>query len=390
MRLTIVFLSLLVVIGSGVPVDALNPGTDVLVPAAARAGVWVTDLYVMNPGEAAIDGSVFWLVRGQANTNPISVPFSLSPGETLVMTDILKEDFGLNSGAGAFRVTADTEVVVNSRIFSSDGTQTFGQGFEGVPVEAAITQGSRSDIVGLSYVNQVFRTNFYALAGAEGASMTLALLDPAGDELATGSLDLEAYEPYLKKINQVLPSGTFDQGTLRVTVTAGSVVVGASKVDEKSTDPTTLESSTSLGSKNSVDGTYEFSLTDSEGFAAGGNIVITNGIVETITGTYGNWDKDEDADTAADCPLVFRWGLDFPATAVSEMSAGVTFTDSYLSTGSGEMAWTVHFVVEDGLTLSGSVTAVGSSFPSSGDPNMDESGCNGDFPVLALVGGKTN
>jgi hypothetical protein len=377
-------------IGSVLSVEALNPGTDVLVPAAGRGGSWVTDLYVMNPGDAAVDGSVFWLVRGQANSNPISVPFSLEPGETLVMTDVLKEDFGLNLAFGAFRVTADAEVVVNSRIFSSEGGETFGQGFEGVPVEAATTSGQTSNIVGLSHVDQVFRTNFYALAGAEGASMTLSLHDPNGIPKAAGTLDLEAYMPYLKKINQVLASGDFEEGTLRVTVTAGSVVVGASKVDELSTDPTTLESSTPLGAKASIDGTYEFTLTDTEGFASGGDIVISGGVVQTINGTFGNWDKDSDTNGEADCPLVFRWGLGFPATAVTDMADGVNFTDSYTATGSGEMAWAVEFVVTDGLNISGTVTAAGTEFPSSADPNLDESGCNGAFPVLTLAGGKVD
>ncbi len=390
MRLSILCLCLVMSIGSVLPVEALNPGTDVLVPAAGRGGSWVTDLYVLNPGNAAVDGSVFWLVRGQANTDPISVPFSLQPGETLVMTDVLKDDFGLNQAFGAFRVVADTEVVVNSRIFSAEEGMTFGQGFEGVPVEAATTTGRTADIVGLSHVNQLFKTNFYALAGAEGVSMLLNLLDPDGLQLATGTLDLDAYEPYLKKINQVLPSGDFDQGTLRVTVTAGSVVVGASKVDELSTDPTTLESSTPLGAKVSVDGTYEFTLTDSEGFAAGGDIVILDGVVQTITGTFANWDKDEDSNGEADCPLVFRWGLDFPVTAVSDMADGVDFTDSYTATGSGEMAWTVEFVVTEGLSISGTVAAAGTDFPSSADPSLDESGCNGTFPVLTLNGGKVD
>ena len=388
MRHSILCLCLVMLIGSVLPVAALNPGTDVLVPAAGRGGSWVTDLYVMNPGVVAVDGSVFWLVRGRANTNPVSVPFSLQPGETLVMADVLSEDFGLNQGFGAFRVVAGAEVVVNSRIYSAKEGETFGQGFEGVPVEAATTIGQTSDIVGLSHVNQTFKTNFYALAGAQGASMTLSLLDPEGLQIATGALELEAYEPYLKKINQVLPSGDFDEGTLRVTVTAGSVVVGASKVDELSTDPTTLESSTSMGSKASVDGTYEFTLTDTEGYAAGGNIVISGGVVQAINGTFANWDKDEDSDGEADCPLVFRWGLSFPVTPVADMADGVTFTDSYTATGSGEMAWTVEFVVVDGLEISGTITAAGTGFPSSGDPNLDESGCNGTFPVLTLSGGK--
>lgn len=390
MRRTILCICFVVLIGSSLQVEALNPGSDILVPAAARAGSWITDLYVMNPGEATVDGSIFWLERGQANSDPISIGFSLAPGETLVMPDVLAEDFGMNQAAGAFRVTADADVVVNSRIYSSDGEQTFGQGFEGVPVAAATTAGLTADIVGMSNVNQVFRTNFYALAGAEGASMTLNLLDPDGVQLATGTLVLGAYEPYLKKITQVIPSGNFEEGTLRVSVIDGLAVVGASKVDELSTDPTTLESSTPLGAKASIDGTYEFTLTDTEGYAAGGKIIVSGGVVETISGTFANWDKDEDSNGEADCQLFFQWGLGFPTTTVEEMADGVSFTDSYVSTGSGEMAWTVDFIVEAGLSLSGSVSAVGTEFPSSSDPIVDESGCNGTYPVLTLQGGKVD
>lgn len=394
MRRSMLVLTLFILIGSIAPVSALNPGSDILVPAAARVpipaldGDWVTDLFVMNPGEVAVNGSIFWLVRGQANPNPISVSFTLQPGETMVMADVLSEDFGLNQAAGAFRVVADTEVVVNSRIYFSTGDMTFGQGFEGVPAEAATVSGQTSDIVGLSHVNQIFRTNFYALAGADGASLTLNLYDPDGVLVATGTLDLAAYEPFLKKINQALPSGDFAEGTLRVTVTAGSAVVGASKVDEASGDPTTLESSIPLGAKASVDGTYEFTLTDGEGFSSGGDIVISDGIVQEINGTYLNWDKDNDGE--ADCPLVFQWGLGFPATPVDEMTDGVSFTNDYTAMGSGEMAWTIKFDLTNGLTLSGEVTADGSEFPSSADPAVDESGCNGLFPRMLLKGGKVD
>lgn len=396
MRHSILLIVLVILIGSIAPVSALNPGMDILVPAAARVpvpaqeGDWVTDLFVMNPGEVAADGSIFWLVRGQANLDPISVSFSLQPGETMVMADVLREDFGFNQASGAFRVVADSEVVVNSRIYFSTGDKTFGQGFEGVPVEAATMSGQTSDIVGLSHVNQIFRTNFYALAGAEGASLTLNLYDPDGLSVANGTMYLAAYEPYLKKINQALPTGDFNEGTLRVTVTAGSAAVGASKVDEASGDPTTLESSVPFGAKASADGTYEFTLTDGEGFSAGGDIVISDGVVQTINGTFVNWDKDVDADGEADCPMIFKWGPGFPATPVGEMADGVSFTNDYAMTGSGEMDWTVEFDLTDGLTLSGMVTATGSDFPSSADPLVDESGCNGVFPTLTLQGGKTD
>ncbi|RLE26772.1 MAG: hypothetical protein DRJ61_18145, partial [Acidobacteria bacterium] len=74
MRRSIFCLCVVMLIGLVLPIEALNPGTDVLVPAAGRGGSWVTDLYVMNPGEVAVDGSVLWLIRDQANIDPMFVP----------------------------------------------------------------------------------------------------------------------------------------------------------------------------------------------------------------------------------------------------------------------------------------------------------------------------
>jgi len=389
MKRVVPFLSCVVLLAGVGAVNALSPASDVLVPAAGRGGAWVTDLYVMNPGTETVTGTIYWLVRGRANPNPVSVPFSLGPGQTQVMNDVIQEDFGISSGSGAFRVTADSEVVVNSRIFATEGDTTFGQGFEGVPAAAATQAGQTTSIVGLSQVAGAFRTNFYALAGADGASMVVSLLDPDGDELATNTLELEAYEPFLKRINQTVPTDDFADGSLQVSVTAGSAVVGASKVDEMSTDPTTLESSAPLGIQG-VDGTYEFKLADSEGFAAGGDIVVEGGQVVALNGTYANWDKDVDGNSDADCPLLFRWGPGLPETDVADFADGVTFSDSYEASGSGELTWTLEFNIEQGLTVTGTLSASGSGFPSAVDPAEDQSGCNGEFPALVLTGGKVD
>jgi hypothetical protein len=174
----------------------------------------------------------------------------------------------------------------------------------------------------------------------------------------------------------------FDNATLVVDVSFGSVVVGASKVDNASTDPTTLESDATTGGSASVDGTYQISIYDSALFAAGGNFVIADGIVTEINGTYFNWDKLDGGDPA--CTLQFLWGLGLSPTPVADFASGVTFSDSYASTGSGVMEWTVTFTVNSNMEIDGSVAAVGSDFSAD-----DELGCNGTFPALVLKGGKT-
>ena len=385
MRRFLILLVAVALVATAAPVFALQSGTDIIVPAAGRGGGWITDLYVANPGDSTASGSVYWLVRGQSNPAPISISFTLEPGETAVFDDVIGADFGLNEGNGAFRVMADNVVIANSRIYSASGSQTFGQGFEGVPVSAATQSGGKTTIVGLSY-NDAFRTNVYATAGAGGAITQFTLVNPDGSVLGSAALTLGAFEPYLKRVNQLF-SGVenFDNATLIAEISVGSggsAVFGASKVDNASTDPTTLESDATAGGSASVDGTYQISIYDSATFAAGGNIVIDDGIVTQINGTYFNWDKLDGGDAA--CTLQFLWGISLSDTPLADFADGVTFSDSYTSTGSGVMEWTVTFTVSDNMTISGTVEATGSDFT---DP--EELGCNGDFPALVLAGGKT-
>ena len=364
------------------PVLALSPGDTVVVPAAGRGAPWGTDLYVMNPGSSTVDVTVSWLVRDQANTSPESIDFSLPAGDTMVLEDVIFTEFGLTEGSGAFLVVCDGgEVIVNSRIFASDGSATFGQGFEGVPDWAATQTGSSTDVVGLSQ-NAAFRSNVYATAGPDGASIDFTLRDPMGAELANGSLSLDAWEPYLRRVNQLFAGlANFDNATLHAEVTDGWAVVGASKVDNATTDPTTLESA-ATGGGSGIDGTYQFALYDELLFAAGGSLVISGGQVRAIVGTYFNFDKLDGVEPA--CPVIFQWGPGLTPAPVTDFADGVTFADSYQPTGGGVMTWTVQFAPATGASLEGEVTAVGSEFTG------EDVGCNGDFPALVFRAGKTD
>ena len=374
---------------ASVPALALNPGTDILVPAAGRAEPWRTDLYVMNPGSGTVSVTVEWLVRGQANPSPDSFTFSLGPGHTEIFEDIILEEFGFAGGGnanGAFRVVADSEVVVNSRIYADDGSQTFGQGFEGVPTWAATSAAQSTDVVGLTQ-GFGFRTNVYAAAGPDGAVIDFTLVSTGGSVIATATIDLDSHEPYLQRITRLFSGlADFENATLRAEVSSGLAVIGASKVDDASTDPTTLESAAS-GGTGPVDGSYQFVLYESSNFPGGGGgaLVIADGWVTFINGSYFNYENDDDGDGDPDCLWVFPWGQDFPLTGapVEDFAAGYTYEDTFDETD-GVMEWTVQFTVDNNMALEGVMTAVGSGFPA------EDSGCNGDFPPLDFRAGKAN
>lgn len=370
----------LALIASAAPTHALTPGTDVLVPAAGRLSTWVTDLYIMNPGTEATTVTVGWLVRGQANPDPVDLSFSLGPDETLTLPDVILDQFGLTTGEGAFRVTSDTEVVVNSRIYSSADGRTYGQGFEGTPVGLATASGARSDIVGLSS-NSQFRTNFYACAGPDGATLDMVLVDPEGAEIATKTKTLQAWMPFLKRIDQLMVTGDFDDGTLKVTVTEGSSIVGASKVDSASSDPTTLEGSVAAG-VTEINGIYQIALYDEASYSTGGNLVIENGAIESLAGTYTNWDKvDGTGNPECTWQFLFGWNLPTP-TSIEDMEDGVEFSDDHGINDFGVLTYTIALEIHDNLSITGTIDAVGSQFEG------DAAGCNGDFPRLTIYGGK--
>lgn len=370
----------LALIAPAVTAPALTPGTDVLVPAAGRLSTWITDLYIMNPGTEPTTVTVAWLVRDQANPDPMDLTFTVGPGETLTLPDLILEEFGLTTGEGAFRVTADTEVVVNSRIYSSADGLTYGQGFEGTPVGLATASGGQTDIVGLSS-NSQFRTNVYACAGPDGATLDMALVGPDGTEIAAEVLPLQAWMPYLKRIDRLMATGDFDDGTLRVTVTEGSSIVGASKVDSASSDPTTLEGSIASGVAD-INGIYQIALYDSESFSTGGNLVVENGAVETLAGTYTNWDKESTPDNP-ECTWLFKFGWNLPTpTSIEDLADGVEFSDDHGIYGLGVLTYTIALEISDNLYVTGTIDAVGSEFTG------DSSGCNGTFPQLTVYGGK--
>ena len=382
----------LCVMALAVPALAITPGDDLLIPAAGRSVPWVTDLYVMNPGTTTVSVEVSWLERGQANLSPVSITFNLGPDETKVLKDVVKNSFGFNKRNGAFRITASGgEVVANALIFAVDNQPlcegTCGSGFEAVPSWAATAAGETTNIIAI-VANNDFRTNFFALAGPNGASIDLTMLNPAGTAIDTFSFTLDAYEPYLKNVTQIMNLGTLDDGTLLVKVTAGSAVSAATKVDELSQDPTTLESAVTAGG-GGVDGTYQFAIYDSAAFASGGNLVISDGIVVAINGTDTNWDK-VDGEGNPECTLIFLWGFELVPTPVEDFANVVDFTDDYTQVGSGKIKWFVTFTMDGNMGFSGTIDAEGSEFTG------DEVGCNGSFSdppdvlPLTLLGGKSN
>ncbi len=361
---------------------AITPGDDLWIAGAARTSTWVSDLYINNPGATTVLVQVSWLVRDQANPNPVSESYSVPPDSTLVLEDVILNEFDMTHGLGAFRITV-TGGVVTATLTATAGTGsaggTFASGFEGIPAPSATAAGETANVMGVVDSDD-FYTNFFALAGSGGAVADLDLLALNGTLLDTASVTLGAYEPWWQTATDLWDQADGVSGTLQLRVASGSMVVLGSKIDRLSEDPTTLEPAFGGGAV-SADGVYQFSAYDSLAFASGGNLVVDGGVVEAINGTYSNFDKVDNQGNS-ECTLIFQWGIALSPTSVEDFETGVEFTDSYPD--GGDMTWTVTFTIEDNTGFSGTLDAVGSNF------SGQDAGCNGAFPTQTLDGGKSN
>jgi hypothetical protein len=351
---------------------ALSPGTDVLIPAAARTGPWVTDLYLLNLGEGETEVELQWLVRGQSNPDPLVSELSLAPGETRVLADLVFADFGLYRSEGAIRIVATDRVVANCRIYARDGDATFGQGFEGVPAEAATPAGATTHIVGLA-TDGGFRSNIYALAGANGATIELSLRHPSGQEAASAELELAAWEPYLEPASRVFDAGPLDDAMVEVRVASGWAVVGASKIDELSTDPTTLAAWLEARPAARMPAGSYFGAVIRPDTAASGGFALELDAAEAVTGIELSFPSER-------CPVLFAAGRELSDDPVplAAFEAGYLFTSSYPD--GGVMEWTVALEADPaGPSLAGSIGAVGSGWQNELSP------CNGSHLAKSLL-----
>jgi hypothetical protein len=260
-RVAVGLAAALLAVGAG----AVTPGTDLYVPAVGHGlgvtvnGVqahWQADLWVFNPSTSqTATVNIYLLLRGQANPNPDVRTITVDPGETRYLPDIVLATFGDDNTYGGLRITANVPVVVTGRSYDANVTVvnktqgTAGQFFSATPAAAALGPGDSTDIVGLDQDDfQGFGTWRSNLAFVETTGnpvdLTLERIDSDGTVLGTLAYHLDGR--MVNQINYVLTSIVNTPGSnqrVRVSVTGGTgaVIVTASRIDNRSGDPATVE-----------------------------------------------------------------------------------------------------------------------------------------------------
>ena len=125
---------------------AVRAETLYLVPAVARVpgeegSLWRSDLVLHNRGDAPVAVLIQYLVRDQANPSPDESSLIVGPGVSLLSEDLLATLFGVEQGAGALLIVADSPLALSSRTFNLTTQccgfeQTWGQFVPGIAVDS--------------------------------------------------------------------------------------------------------------------------------------------------------------------------------------------------------------------------------------------------------------
>jgi hypothetical protein len=245
---------------------ATVPGRDLYVPAVGHGlgqsvnGVranWRSDVWIFNPSNtqnATI--SIYLLLRDQANLNPAVRTVTVNAGETRYLDDIVNTTFGLDNTFGGLRIVSSLPVEVSGRSYDANVTVvgksqgTAGQFFSGVPADLALGPGDSTDIIGLDQdglqTSGDWRSNLaFVETTGNSVTLTVSLLDANGTLINSKAYTLQGREVH--QVNYVITDigGSTGQNVrIHVAVTGGSgaVITNASRVDNRTGDPATVES----------------------------------------------------------------------------------------------------------------------------------------------------
>ena len=353
---------------------AVNPGTELWVPAVARAegaqGThWMTDLTLHNPTGDTVAVDLHFLDRSATSPTPVVQSIDLAPGQTLQAEDVLATIFGMDLANGALRITADAAIAVTSRIYNNGGGGgTYGQGVDAIPTTEALGEGRSTTIFGLSQGSSA-RTNVIVLdTTGEGSNLEVALIDGAGLELASTTLDLGPWGSMLESVATLFGMDAAADSSLKVTTVTGSAVVMASRIDNITGDPSTL--TPLMPGRGAVSPTGVFWGTVVNSFISGGIQMIVDDAAEV---THLNLTFPSNK---IGCAYTFPAGGNFstgvPLNDLVETD-GLTWFQDYAidEETSGRIYWTVSLDgIEANAYASGTVSGVGEGFAGSCDGNL--------------------
>ena len=198
-----------------------------------------TAVQLHNPTSAAMTGRVIFHPSGAtgANSDPV-IHYSLSPGETRSIDDLLPEMGQAGLGSADIEVTAGEVPVTTVRVFNDAGAQgTTGFTEEPMRGEDAL-RPAQSGVLLLPPDLTRFRFNLGVRTLTAESIATLTLRDASGAVLETVSRTFPATYHEQRSADEFLGISTLPAGgSIGISMTSGSAVFYGATVDNTTGDP---------------------------------------------------------------------------------------------------------------------------------------------------------
>ena len=213
------------------PVVGSTPG--------ANGTFFKTSVQLHDSGSAPIVGRIVFHASGTTgSSSDPALSYSLAPGQTQSITDLLPAMGRSGLGSADIEVTSGSSPVATARVFNDAGASgTTGFTEEAIRPEEALSTGTRGVLL-LPADLTAFRFNIGVRTLELGASITLTLRDAAGVVVASVPRVFPAVYHLQQPVAEFLTGLTPPPGgSVTVEIVSGSAIVYGATVDNLTGDP---------------------------------------------------------------------------------------------------------------------------------------------------------
>ena len=226
-------------VGSGAPAIDLR----ILPVVGSAPGVggsfFRTSVQLHNPTSSVISGRIVFHPSGlSGSSSDPAMPYTLSPGQTQSIADLLPAMGRSGLGSADIETTSGTFPAATFRVFNDAGAAgTTGFTEEPIRAEDALRPGQLGVLVlPVDLTNFRFNLGVRTLDG--GATVTMTLRDPSGAVVTTVSRAFPSTYHEQQSASAFLGVSTLPAGgSIEITVGSGAAIVYGATVDNRTGDP---------------------------------------------------------------------------------------------------------------------------------------------------------
>jgi hypothetical protein len=181
---------------------------------------FVSDVVLTNPGASPVDV----LLQFAPALGDLPVLYTLDPGASLTLTDVVASVFGAGQAVGALTVMSDQPLILRGRTYNTASSGTFGVALPVIGDDRFLSEGDTADSLWVDQEttsDRGYRTNIAVVfPDSGGGAATVTLFDALGNTVAQKDFSLDAAGLQQFGVGS-FAAGALPVGRARIQVTRG-------------------------------------------------------------------------------------------------------------------------------------------------------------------------